>query len=234
MVSASSSGAASDGAAPWTRKPVAVPANSTLRQATPADRKQQLKQLAEMGVAIPEEFRREMAMAGDWQTLLEPVDYNNVKQEGDSKEFKPGELSAGVRKRKHEGQEEDEEEEKVARKAWGSVARSYPGTGGSEGDDLDALLKNTKVMKREDGVPNEDSKLNSGSATQQPELSKTDGTLLPEAPLIKKEDFDAGGILSRNVSNIGDSGETPIKTEDEPINPDIVFKKRKLKQIRQR
>ncbi|KAF1814332.1 hypothetical protein P152DRAFT_413039, partial [Eremomyces bilateralis CBS 781.70] len=36
------------------------------RQATTEERKRQMAQLAEMGVAVPEEFRGEMAMAGEW------------------------------------------------------------------------------------------------------------------------------------------------------------------------
>ena len=236
-MSGPSTAAAGDGGAPCKKKTAAAPANNTSRQATPADRKQQLKQLAEMGVAIPDEFRREMAMASDWQTLSERVVYSDVKQEEDSKAFKSDVLTVGVRKRKHEGQEEDEEEGKAARKAWGSATRTYPGGGGSEGDDLDALLRNTKVMKREDGVHNEGSMFNTGSAAQEPvetEQPKTDGTLLPEEPSIKEENTDTIGILSMNGSNIGDSGELSIKTEDAPADTGIVFKKRKAKQIRQR
>ena len=216
---------------------MAALANSALRQATPADRKQQLKQLAEMEVAIPEEFRREMAMAGDWQTLSERAIYDDLKQEDDGKEFKPDALNIGVRKRKFEGQEEGEEaEERVARKAWGSTTRTYPSVGGDVEDDLDSLLKSTKVTKPEDGALNEDAKL-TGLAAQPPveaESLKTENAPFSRVPLIKKEDSDTGGVLSTNIPDLGDLGETSIKTEDGPTDTGVVFKKRKAKQIRQR
>ena len=47
-----------------------------------------------MGVAIPEEFRREMAMAGDWQTLSERAIYDDVKEDEHRKDFKLNGLRA--------------------------------------------------------------------------------------------------------------------------------------------
>lgn len=69
-------------------------------QATPAQRKQQLAQLAEMGVSIPEEFRPDMAMAGEWQVTSERI----IEPEG---EKKPDALALGVRKRAVEEEEEE-------------------------------------------------------------------------------------------------------------------------------
>ncbi len=223
--------------APWRRKPATAPANSTLRQATPADRKQQLKQLAEMGVAIPEEFRREMAMAGDWQTLSERVIYDDVKEDEDSKDFKLNGFSMGVRKRKYEGQEEEEAEESVARKAWGSTTRTYPIVGGDVEDGLDSLLKHTKVVKQDHGASNEDPQSKKGLAAQQPveaRLTKTDDTQPSELPSIKKENFDTSGMLSENSTILNHVEGASIETEDGPTGTGIVFKKRKAKQIRQR
>ncbi len=179
-----------------------------------------------------------MAMAGDWQTLSERVIYDDVKQEADSKEFKSNGPNMGVRKRKFEGQEEDEEaEQRVARKAWGSTTRTYPSLSGEERDDLDSLLKSTKVMNREEGAPNEDSRSGKGSATQKPagdESRGTDDTPHPEVPSIKKENSDTDGILSATSPNLDNLEGTSIKTEDQPMDTGVVFKKRKAKQIRQR
>jgi hypothetical protein len=236
VVSSPSSAAAGDGEAPWRKKPATAPANSTLRQATPADRKQQLKQLAEMEVAIPEKFRREMAMAGDWQTLSERAIYDDVKEDEDRKDFKLNELRVGVRKRKYEGQEEEEAEESVARKAWGSTTRTYPIAGDDEENDLDSLLKYTKVVKQ-DGAPNEDLRSEKGSAALQPDkarLIKTDDTQPSELPSIKRENFDTSGMLSENSTILNHVEDASTETEDELTDTDIVFKKRKVKQIRQR
>ena len=238
VVSGSSSTIVGDGSTPWKKKPIATSANSTPRQATAADRKQQLKQLAEMGVAIPDGFRKEMAMAGDWETLSQRVIYDDVKQEEDSKGFKPEGSTTVVGKRRHETLEDEEEaEEKVARKAWGSSTRSYPGVDAGGEDDLDSLLQNTRAIKREDGVPIDDSKLkNRLSIVPPPEAEppQTVGTSLPDAPLIKKEDSETSGTFPTNTSNLGELGEASTKTEDERTEPGIVFKKRKTKQIRQR
>ncbi|KAJ9647885.1 hypothetical protein H2199_001661 [Coniosporium tulheliwenetii] len=93
---------------PWKRKG-AVPAAAPPKQATPEERKRQAAQLAEMGVAIPEEFRREMAMVGDWQVTAERPVFPGVKKEEEDEDVKPEALNIGVRKRKFEGQEEVEE-----------------------------------------------------------------------------------------------------------------------------
>lgn len=236
VVSSPSSAVAGDGGAPWRKKPATAPANSTLRQATPADRKQQLRQLAEMGVAIPEEFRREMAMAGDWQTLSERAIYDDIKEDEDRKDFKPKDLSAGVRKRKYEGQEEEEAEESVTGKAWGSTTRTYPITGGDGQDDLDSLLAYTKVVTQ-DGAPNEDLQSEKGSAAQQSDttrLTNTDDTQPSELPSVKKEDFDTSGILSEDSTIPNHVEGASTGTEDGLAGTGIVFKKRKAKQIRQR
>ena len=222
---------------------MAAPENSTSRQATPTDRKQQLKQLAEMGVAIPEEFRREMAMAGDWQTLSQRVVFDDVKQEEDRKDSKPDGLDIGVRKRRYEGQEEDEEmEAKLAKKAWGSSTRTYPDIGGSGDDDLESLLRNTTVLKQgfspsvQAPITNERS---TAPQSADAERSSMDGTLLPQVQSIKKEDSENGGILA--VDKIAAEAPGPdesealsIKTEIENEDTGIVFKKRKAKPIRQR
>jgi hypothetical protein len=113
-----------------------------------------MAQLAEMGIAIPEEYRQEMAMAGDWQiTAVHPLDAH-VKDEDD---FKSDGLNVGVRKRPREkgekgeeGEEEGEEGEEgeedngVAaksrvRRVWGSSTKAYPGRE-EELADLDSLL----------------------------------------------------------------------------------------------
>ena len=53
-----------------------------------------MAQLADMGVAIPEEYRRDMALAGDWQTTSVKV----IRD--DNENGKPATKSIGVRKRK--------------------------------------------------------------------------------------------------------------------------------------
>ncbi|EXJ58828.1 hypothetical protein A1O7_06258 [Cladophialophora yegresii CBS 114405] len=103
-----------------------------------ADRKRQWAQLAEMGIKVPEEFRSEVAMAGDWQMLSQQV-------------VDEAPLSTGIKKRRYEGQEDDEEEkeaagEAVVRRGWGATTKAYPG---HDIADLDDLLSGSIPVKTE-------------------------------------------------------------------------------------
>jgi hypothetical protein len=121
------------------------PEPASASQITIADRKRQMAQLAEMGVAVPDQFRGEMALAGDWQVLSQkPAE---LDQEND----REASLSVGIRKRKLEGQEEEEEAgEEVKKKGWGSTTKEYPT---SPPKDLDALLASSIPVKKEEKVP---------------------------------------------------------------------------------
>lgn len=118
------------------------------RQAASAEeRKRQMKQLADMGVAVPEEYRADIALAGDWQTLSTRK-INPVKDE--DADTKPDAQSIGVRKRKHESAEEEEEAgETVVRRGWGSTTREYPGNPASV-EDIGALLKKSEPVVKKD------------------------------------------------------------------------------------
>ncbi|KAK4695385.1 hypothetical protein P7C71_g2355, partial [Lecanoromycetidae sp. Uapishka_2] len=223
-----------DGGNTWERKS-AIPQPSPSAQATPADRKKQLQQLAEMGVAVPDEFRKEMAMAGDWQVTSQRVIYDAPKKEdGD---VKPDRLAIGVRKRKFEGQEEEEEAgEAVVRRGWGSTTRTYPGAN-DEGDDLDALLNGTKALKR-NGQALIDTR--SSSAGFQPaqadnpfkEEDADNGT--PNVPSIKKETTLETFATLGAVPAQDDATSAPTKTEQDTEQPGVFFKKRKARPMRQK
>ena len=208
------------------------------QQATPADRKRQLAQLAEMGVAVPEDFRREMAMAGDWQTLSEKLVYNNdsLKKEEYSEDVKPGGLNMGVRKRRFGGQEEEEAGETVVKKGWGSTIRTYPGAK-EDDDDLDTLLSTTKRVAREgDGSQPLGSK-----RSIRPEQADNHGPVKEskpgfESPVIKQEDHADSSVVADTIlkqTAVVESSES-VKREENPSDSGVLFKKRKAKPIRQK
>ena len=197
-----------------------------------------MARLAEMGVAIPEEYRREMAMPGDWQTTSQRILYDDVKKEEEEADTKPNGLNIGVRKRKHEEHDEDEDEDEEAdvpktRRGWGTATLAYPTDGD---DDLDTLLNGTTTARwgthpfSTDDVKEEtDSKdlrhdlatdihQNSESAQQQP-------------PYIKKEESpdnnDRLPLVTQETPNL-------VFKKEDPEVPDVVFKKRKPKNIRQK
>lgn len=235
MVSGSSS---SDAAGPpWRRKPVSSSTSTLYQTSTPAQRKQQLGQLAEMGVAIPEDFRKEMAMAGDWQTLSETP----IHEAGDNREIedrKPDTVNVGVRKRKYEGQEEEEEAgETVVRRGWGLTTRVYPGLNERGEDDLDLLLGKTRVNTRR--ISLEDNKTAGGK--KPPDQRFVEGQAAVEIsqsalerPAVKKEDSGETGTPLPLVPAHGLLDDTTIKVENSPLEPEIMFKKRKTKPIRQK
>ena len=233
MVSGSPSSEAITGAgAPWRRKSAIPPSTSILKQATPAERKKQLAQLAEMGVAVPEEFRKEMAMAGEWETVSESLIYATGTKKEERDDHKPETMNIGVRKRKYEGQDEEEQAgEMVVRKGWGSTTRLYPSLNGEGEDDLDSLLGKTKVnMQRDDGghgilIPRNLKKQMEKLEEQDP--GKIGNNALQE-PSIKKEDseFSPPAVLA-----CGPDDGAIIKPENS-LEPEIVFKKRKSKPMR--
>jgi cell division septum initiation protein DivIVA len=107
--------------------------------ASAADRKKQIQQLVDMGIAVPDEYRADMALAGDWTVVSQRKVEELVIDES---------LNKGVRKRKFEGQEEEEEAgETVVRRGWGSTTKRYPG---EDTDDLDTLFSMNPLKKKEE------------------------------------------------------------------------------------
>ncbi|OQE20754.1 hypothetical protein PENFLA_c016G00086 [Penicillium flavigenum] len=196
---------------------------SAERPASLEDRKKQMAQLAAMGVAVPQEFRADMAMAGDWQTTSETV--IEVKQglEGPTK-------SVGIRKRKLEGEEEGDEHapEPIINKGWGSRMRQYPGAQEEEG--LDDLLASTKDIKR------------TKTFTPKVELDEQETATEPTAPTMKTEDDpnkpeaqETNGPVTVKTEEPAQSLVEPVieeKPQSEDAAPGVVFKKRKPKAMR--
>ncbi|KAL9610359.1 MAG: hypothetical protein Q9167_004929 [Letrouitia subvulpina] len=209
--------------APW-RTAAAAPRTSAQREATPAVRKQQLAKLAEMGIAVPEDFRKEMAMAGDWQTVSERPIYESMKEES-AEEGKPDfSMSRGVQKRKHEEQEDEEDAEETAvQRGWGIKIRQYPGATGDKGDELEALLKDTKPE-----MPSGASDPGQGTL----DFSQSDQSAQPSFKKAKDEESTVPMIKCEESVDADRPPESvQIKQEQEqelPGHP-VVFKKRKNK-----
>ncbi|PQE31050.1 hypothetical protein CJF32_00006082 [Rutstroemia sp. NJR-2017a WRK4] len=194
-------------------------------QATPSQRKQQLAQLAEMGISIPDEFRPDMAMAGEWQVTSERI-------VDDENEKKPDALALGVRKREQE--DEDEEAIEAKKRRWGTAIRTYPTE--KEDVDLDALLNNATRKGKGPTVKSEaepevkpEIKTEPGAAADDSGQTQ-DSKDAVQVPVIKKEpSFDEAPTLPSDIPA------ADVKQEaDEPTATGVVFKKRKAKNIRQK
>ncbi|CZR61038.1 related to formin binding protein [Phialocephala subalpina] len=193
-------------------------------QATAADRKRQLQQLAELGVSIPDEFRPDMAMAGEWQ-----VTSRRIIEEGDE-EKKPDAIALGVRKRQVE-EEEEEEAVEARKRRWGQTHRTYPSEKG-EGD-LDALLSNVTRKGKELATKTEadtevKTEVKTETATEALPSSNTEVKGEEQLPTaIKREAPDRDNATAAIPPDVKQEGE-------EPVTAGIVFKKRKAKNIRQK
>lgn len=186
-----------------------------------------MAQLAEMGISIPEEFRGDMALTGDWQTtsvrVIQPEDGEGEK-EGKGAEGR----GIGVRKRKHAGHDEEDyddgagygrEPEKIVSKGWGQRTKEYPG----DDEDLDVLLASTKNVKKvKPSVPEGEEPSENVPGPVKEEGGDT--AIKSEEASQVKEDEPSGAAAS--------GPEPPAK--DEPGEPasGVVFKKRKPKAIR--
>lgn len=187
------------------------------------ERKKQIAQLAEMGIAIPDGYRGELALAGEWQTVSERV----IRPDDDTEEGKPG-SSIGVRKRKMEGDEEEQEArqeaERFVSQGWGSRTRQYPGV--QSDADLDALLNSTKDVKKVKlSAPDEGSKEKASKEGATPS-NDTDQAAAQESelPSVKSEGKEAAQLATTD---------TPaVKQEEEAAPTGVVFKKRKPKVLR--
>lgn len=217
---------------PWERRP-AIPQLSASTQATPADRKKQVQQLAEMGVAVPDDFRKEMAMAGDWQVTSQRVIYDTPKKE-DGEDAQPDRLAIGVRKRKFEGQEEEEEAgETVVRRGWGSTTRTYPSANNKEDDELEALLNSTKTLKRDDSNTIDKERRQKGQADH-PIKGEGAQNEVPDGLSIKREESSDTSAAPDTIPAQGKAEDALIKPEQDAQELGVVFKKRKAKPIRHR
>lgn len=178
------------------------------KKATVEDRKRQWEQLAAMGVALPEEARQDMGMAGDWKVVTKKV-VGEVNEQGN---FEEKQLNKGVHKRKIDEAEEDRiaaEGLITKKKGWGQTYKTFPGSKSNDDDDLDALLgaKKSPAVKEEVALKTED-----------PVKDEEDTKTLLDIPTAEEAAAEAAAEVAA----------APVKQEeDAPAAPAVVFKKRK-------
>ncbi|KAL1895435.1 hypothetical protein Sste5346_005241 [Sporothrix stenoceras] len=251
-------GGASSSIAPTQHRarPPPPPQNNTQPQPSAGGPpREQLEQLAELGVSIPDEFRPELAMAGDW-TVTETRVVAVEDEQGNKVGGDNATRSVGVRKRpRGSGQEDDDEQkghsefEKIDLDAavqglfkkprqWGRDPR----TAGSSAratdpaEDLDSLLNSAlakPVAPKKEEQPSSTDKASETKEEIKNDI-KEDGAALddrpadtaPAPPTIKQE-VEGGSGLGLDAP--------PADTDEKPeTGGGVVFKKRKTKTVRQR
>lgn len=179
-----------------------------------------------MGIAVPEEYRKDMSLAGEWETVSERILTPRANNKEDEESAK---LNIGVRKRKLENDEDDEEAARLAakptHKGWGNTTLSYPGAV-DEDDDLDALLSKTTTIKRTD-----DSKTKPDLEPQE-----ANGEAGSKSATIKADaDLDPATVVKKEEPETTDSPKIPPAPESQGSEglPSVVFKKRRNKAAKQ-
>ncbi|KAI1810358.1 hypothetical protein GGS20DRAFT_567855 [Poronia punctata] len=204
---------------------------NTIQVTTAAQRQQQWEQLAEMGIDVPTELRRDMAMAGEWTVTNTRVVDDTPRVTGEKDEVQS-------RKRpKLDDQDSEAEHENAVKglfkkpKKWGRDTKQAV-----DDAELDALLSAplTKQAKEEEEEEEEEEE-----KKEKPVLKEEDSVV------VKKEetDTDTDKLLpaasTTDEPDKQDTG-TTVKEEAEEITqkgaetPAVVFKKRKPKNIRQK
>jgi hypothetical protein len=188
--------------------------------ATAEERKRQMAQLAALGVQVPEGFRKENAMVGEWETVnITPIydgsERLRSKEEDDSEDDQKN-------RKRNLGNEEDDlgSEERPAKKAWKPALKTYEYKRRSHEDDVEALLGDIKTARP--------------SIKPDPAEIEEDGEAAEEdSLLIKEEESTEDGMHQRDhpkdLSNIPNVKIEAAVEEEVPPTAGIVFKKRRAK-----
>ena len=212
---------------------------------SPAERAKQIKQLAEMGVAVPEEYRREMAMTGEWETISQRIVTTEqrdsrciIKPEGgDSKQEIKSEgapLNIGIKRRRVDGQDEMEEAgERVVRRGWGSTTKGWSDL--NEELDLNSLMgkgDTERAVKTEEGISTAQ---NPDSTAYPPQALSLDAVGdSKDPPVLKKEESQSTLPAMNDLPTHDAVMRIENDNTEETLDTGIVFKKRKAKPVRQR
>lgn len=193
------------------------------------ERKRQLKELEALGVALPDEVRRELAMVGDWETTS--VEARRAgERKMTEKELVQVEL-AKQQKRKFEEEEKERkwnamDEDERAMRGFSIQTKTYPGQGEGAGEfDPEMLFKGKGREKAPETVKKEDKQ--EVKVKEEHGDGEADVGVMP----IKKESEEAEGIsvkLEEGVEIKKEGSETAA------VGDGVVFKKRKVKNIRKK
>lgn len=208
------------------------------------ERTRQAEQLAALGVALPQEFRGELAMPGEWSVTSTTIVED--KTTAADEDGQAGAEARGVHKR--ERTEEQLEHEEAVKglfkkpRRWGRDARGL--AEGSE--DLDALLSGGLVVKKKD-EDGEELKEEGDERHVKEEAENHETKEEESLHAVKKEpEAETDPIPAGTPAEEGkdptlartdgpdiktEDGERPPETANVPV---VAFKKRKAKNIRQK
>lgn len=200
------------------------------------ERKRQLKELEALGVALPDEARRELAMVGDWEETSVEARKAGLRKMTE-KEMVQMEL-AKQQKRKFEEEEKERkwnamDEDEKAMRGFSIQTKTYPGQDEGAGQfDPGMLFKGKGREKAPEVIGKED---------EQVKVKEEEGH--DDALATCKAGEDAGAVSVKREQdetegiNVKLEEGVEVKKEDSEataVSEGIVFKKRKVKNIRKR
>ncbi|KAK0673110.1 hypothetical protein QBC41DRAFT_333783 [Cercophora samala] len=236
VVSGSGSGSSSSsatGAKKYGGSSSSAPPPAPTGQLSQAERQRQLEQLAELGVNIPTELRKDMAMVGEWSVTSTRV-IDDAESANKTEDTKDDGRAVGVKRERERTEEEKEQEEALnglfkKRKRWGVGSRSMPE---EEDKELEELLSGTIVKpKKETGTEVKD-EVKEEDAPQVPAVKKEESQDGPALEAIQDVKDEAPPAVVKQEPGEGDA--LPAVSNEAPAVAAVVFKKRKPKNIRQK
>lgn len=196
------------------------------------ERKRQLKELEALGVALPDEARRELAMVGDWEeTSVEARRAGSRKLT--EKEMVQMEL-AKQQKSKFEEEEKERkwnamDEDERAMRGFSIQTKTYPGQDeGAEQFSPGMLFRGKGREKAPEAIGKEDEQVKVKKEEGHDDALATCRAEEDEVAAVKREQDETEGINVKLEEGVKRGSEAAAVSEG------IVFKKRKVKNIRKR
>jgi len=196
------------------------------KQATVEDRKRQMAQLAAMGISIPDEYRGEMAMAGEWQVLSQKAVTKSSTKDAEERKLDISSSNAKKRKVEESVEEFEDEDHDIEDRGWRSRLKTYKDSHQHE-QDLDELLSSSIVLKKQedsDGSHSKESFLASQSVKNE------------ERHTSNQDDDQMPTIKTERVDDEHPKTDKPLLTQNEATEgptTSVVFKKRRPKVMKE-
>lgn len=131
------------------------------KQITPDERKRQIEGLAKLGVAIPDEYRQDLAMVSEWRAVSktnQPVAMQSDIADGIEPASSTSHSPSNLKRKADDSHAMENQAERSKKVAWGLITRTYHDSK-VHTDDIDALLSGVhnhdtiKSEETQEGIP---------------------------------------------------------------------------------
>jgi hypothetical protein len=207
------------------------------RELTAEEKKKQMKELEALGVAMPEEFRGDLALPGEWTTVAieegpKPLTEKEMLRK-ELAEARKKEVEEAERKRKWDELDEDEKELRGFR----IQQKTYPGANGGDQEEVDfkGLFKMRGRGKKEEESKGDAMKPVAFKVKKE-EKEEEAKDEEEKGPVVKREREQTPPGIDVKVE-VDEEAAAAVKKEEEEapaVGSGLVFKKRKVKTMRKK